>query len=203
MREQVDAKGILESKGVCGELNSLANQNSPLNQYAPGAGTAVASTVGGALNGITQPIDLFQYGLDASWELDLFARVRRSVEQAQASTLAQAEATNDSLVMLEGQVASAYFQVRGAQAVLASQQDNVAAAQQSLDLTQRQKIQGLATELDVDQARAQLDSNQQQLPGYEKQAQQSMNQLSILVGRPPGTLDAMLDTPAPLPRSRR
>jgi NodT family efflux transporter outer membrane factor (OMF) lipoprotein len=125
--------------------------------------------------------------------------VRRSVEQAQASTLAQAEATNDSLVMLEGQVASAHVQVRGAQALLASQQDNVAAAQQSLDLTRRQQIQGLATELDVDQARAQLDSNQQQLPGYEKQAQQAMNQLSILVGQPPGSLDATLRTPMPLP----
>lgn len=199
MREQIGAKGILESKGIYGQLNSLADQNSPLNQYSPGAGNAVASAVGGALNGINQPINLFQYGLDASWELDLFGRVRRSVEQAQASTVAQAEATNDALVMLEGQVAVAYFQVRGAQALLAGQQNNVAAAQQSLDLTHRQQVQGLATELDVAQARAQLASNQQQLPGYEKQAQQAMNQLSILVGQPPGTLDATIGMPAPLP----
>jgi NodT family efflux transporter outer membrane factor (OMF) lipoprotein len=199
MREQIGAKGILESEGIYGKLNSLADQNSPLNQHSPGAGSAVASAVGGALNGITQPVNLFQNGLDASWELDLFGRVRRSVEQAKAFTLAQAEATNDSLVMLEGQVAAAYVQLRGAQALLASQQDNVAAAQQSLDLTRRQQIQGLATELDVDQARAQLDSNQQQLPGYEKHAQQAMNQLSILVGQPPGALDATLRTPMPLP----
>jgi NodT family efflux transporter outer membrane factor (OMF) lipoprotein len=199
MREQIGAKGILESKGIYGQLNSLADQNSPLNQYSPGAGNAVASAVGGALNGINQPISLFQYGLDASWELDLFGRVRRSVEQAQAATLAQAEATNDALVMLEGQVAAAYFQVRGAQALLAGQQDNVAAAQQSLDLTHRQQVQGLATQLDVDQARTQLASNQQQLPGFEKQAQQAMNQLSILAGLPPGALDATLGTPAPLP----
>jgi NodT family efflux transporter outer membrane factor (OMF) lipoprotein len=198
-REQIGAKGILESEGIYGKLNSLADQNSPRNEYSPGAGKAVASAVGGALSSITQPVNLFQNGLDASWELDLFGRVRRSVEQAQASTLAQAEATNDSLVMLEGQVASAYVQVRGAQALLASQQDNVAAAQQSLDLTRRQQIQGLATELDVDQARAQLDSNQQQLPGYEKQTLQAMNQLSILVGQPPGSLDATLRTPMPLP----
>ena len=65
----------------------------------------------------TQPINLYQYGLDASWELDLFGRVRRSVEQAKAQTQAQIEATNDALVMLEGEVANAYVQVRGAQAL--------------------------------------------------------------------------------------
>jgi multidrug efflux system outer membrane protein len=152
-----------------------------------------------ALNKIEQPINLYQYGFDASWELDLFGKVRRSVEQANASTQAQVEATNDALVMLEGQVADAYVQVRGAQALLASQQENVAAAQSSLDLTQRQQRQGLATQLDVDQALTLLGDNQSQLPGYEKQEQQAINQLSVLVGQPPGTLDALLTPAAPMP----
>ncbi len=187
------------STGVFGQLNSLANQNSPLNQFSPGLGNKAGSAIGGALNKIEQPINLYQYGFDASWELDLFGKVRRSVEQAQASTQAQVEATNDALVMLEGQVAQAYVQVRGAQALLASQQENVAAAQSSLDLTQRQQLQGLATQLDVDQALTQLGVQQAQLPGYEKQAQQAINQLSDLVGQPPGALDGVLSTPAPMP----
>jgi multidrug efflux system outer membrane protein len=198
MREQIGAKGVLESTGVTGELNTLADQNSPLNQYSPGLGTKVGSVADSALNKIEQPINLYQYGFDASWELDLFGKVRRSVEQANASTQAQVEATNDALVMLEGQVADAYVQVRGAQALLASQQENVAAAQSSLDLTQRQQRQGLATQLDVDQALTLLGDNQSQLPGYEKQEQQAINQLSVLVGQPPGTLDALL-TPADVP----
>jgi multidrug efflux system outer membrane protein len=199
MREQIGAKGVLESTGVTGELNTLADQNSPLNQYSPGLGTKVGSVADSALNKIEQPINLYQYGFDASWELDLFGKVRRSVEQANASTQAQVEATNDALVMLEGQVADAYVQVRGAQALLASQQENVAAAQSSLDLTQRQQRQGLATQLDVDQALTLLGDNQSQLPGYEKQEQQAINQLSVLVGQPPGTLDALLTPAAPMP----
>ena len=198
--EQIGAKGVLESTGAFGQLNSLADQNSPLNQFSPGLGNKVGSAIGGAVNKIEQPINLYQYGFDASWELDLFGKVRRSVEQAKASTQAQVEATNDALVMLEGQVAQAYVQVRGAQALLASQKENVAAAQSSLDLTQRQQRQGLATQLDVDQALTQLGNQQALLPGYEKQAQQSINQLSDLVGQPPGALDAMLSTPAPMPR---
>jgi multidrug efflux system outer membrane protein len=198
-REQVGAKGVLESSGVYGQLNNLADQNSPLNQFSPGLGNRVADAANGGLNKFEQPINLYQYGLDASWELDLFGRVRRSVEQANASTEAQIEATHDALVMLEGQAADAYVQLRGAQALLKSQQENVASAQSSLDLTQRQQRQGLATGLDVDQALTQLGDQQAQLPGYEKQAQQALNQLSVLVGEPPGTLDAELAPPGSMP----
>jgi NodT family efflux transporter outer membrane factor (OMF) lipoprotein len=199
MREQIGAKGVLESTGATSQINTLSNPNSALNQYSPGLGTEAGSAAGGLLNKIEQPINLYQYGFDASWELDLFGKVRRSVEQAKAQTQAQIEATNDALVMLEGQVADAYVQVRGAQALLASQQENVAAAQSSLDLTQRQQRQGLATQLDVDQALTQLGDNQARLPGYEKQEQQAINQLSVLVGQPPGALDALLTPNAPMP----
>jgi multidrug efflux system outer membrane protein len=198
-REQIGAKGIVESSGVYGQLNSLADQNSPLNQFSPGLGTEASTAGASAINTIEQPINLYQYGFDASWELDLFGKVRRSTEQARASTQAQIEQTNDALVMLEGQVAQAYVQVRGAQALLASQRENVAAAQSSLQLTQRQQRQGLSTGLDVDQAITQLGDQESQLPGYEKQEQQAINQLSDLVGQPPGALDALLATPAPMP----
>ena len=199
MREQLGAKGILESRGVYSELNALADQNSPLNAYRSGLGTQAGTAAGSLLNGVTQPIDLYQYGLDASWELDLFGRVRRSVESARASAQAQAEAATDSLVMLESDVAQSYFQLRGAQTLLATQGENVRTAQGLLDLTIQRQRQGLSTDLDVEQARTQLDTTQQQLPTYEKQIQQAMNRLSILVGQPPGAVDAMLAPFAPVP----
>jgi NodT family efflux transporter outer membrane factor (OMF) lipoprotein len=184
-RDQLGLRGLLLSQGVPGQINSLGNSSSAIN---------------GALNQLSQPVNLYQYGLSSSWELDLFGRVRRSVEQAKASAEAQMEATNDALVMLEGQVAQAYIQLRGAQALTATQQENIRTAQQAFDLTQTRQRQGLATDLDVEQARTQLANFQSLLPGYEKQAQQAMNRLSVLTGQPPGTLDAMLDTSAPLPK---
>jgi len=199
MRNQLGARGLLESAGAYDQLGRLADQDSPLNQYQAGLGNRTSSTVGGALDRLTQPINLFQYGLDASWELDLFGRVRRSVEQARAQTEAQMEATNDALVMLESDVAQAYVQLRGAQALTASQQENVRTAQAAFDLTQRRQRQGLTTELDVEQARTQRADIERQLPGYERQAQQAINRLSVLTGQPPGALDAMLAPPAPLP----
>jgi len=104
------------------------------------------------------------------------------------------------LVMLEGQVAQAYLQLRGAQALTASQQENIRTAQAAFDLTYKRQREGLTTELDVDQARTQLANFQSQLPAYEKQAQQAINRLSVLTGQPPGTLDAMLGPAASLPR---
>jgi multidrug efflux system outer membrane protein len=181
MREQLGLRGLLLSQGA----DKL---------------TGLSPAVGGILNQASQPTNLYQYGLTSSWELDLFGRVRRSVEQAKASTAAQMEATNDALVMLEGQVAQAYVQIRGAQALTLTQQENIRTGQAGLDLTQKRQLQGLATDLDVAQARTQLANYQSQLPAYEKQAQQAMNRLSVLTGQPPGALDAILGPSAPLPK---
>ncbi|HEX2941834.1 MAG TPA: efflux transporter outer membrane subunit [Rhodopila sp.] len=200
MREQLGLKGLLLSQGVYGQLNTLANQGSPTYGISPTTGRALSSGIEGALGPLEAPVNLYSYGLGASWELDLFGRVRRAAEQAQAMTEAQIDATNDALVMLEGQVAQAYVQLRGAQALLASQQENVRTAQEALDLTRRRAREGLTTALDVDQAQTQLADYQSQLPGYEKQAQQAMNMLSVLTGEPPGALDAMLSPDAPLPK---
>ncbi|MEA2728491.1 MAG: hypothetical protein QOF70_2966, partial [Acetobacteraceae bacterium] len=199
MREQLGLRGLLLSKGVYGQLNTLADQSSPLNRISPGLGSTASTAIGGVLNQLEQPVDVYQYGLSSSWELDLFGRVRRSEEQAGARTRAQIEATNDALVMLEGQVAQAYVQLRGAQALTASQQQNVRTAQAAFDLTSKRQRQGLATDLDVEQARTQLADTEFQLPGYEKQSQQAINRLSVLTGQPPGALDAMLGPAAPLP----
>lgn len=199
-RTQLGAKGILESKGVYRQLNTLADQNSPVNQISPGLGNEAGKALGGVLNQITQPTDLYQYGLSASWELDLFGKVRRSVEQASATTQASIEATNDALVMLEGQVAQAYVQLRGAQALAASQRENVRTAREAFELTERRQQHGLTSQLDVEQARTQLEQNEEQLPAFDKQVSQAMNSLSVLIGEPPGAVDAMLVTPAPLPK---
>jgi NodT family efflux transporter outer membrane factor (OMF) lipoprotein len=199
MREELGVKGILESQGAYSGLNSLADANSPINMISPGLGNQLSTSGTGLLNGLTAPVNLYQYGLSSSWELDLFGSVRRSVEEAAASTQAQAEAANDALVMLESQVAETYLRLRAAQALASAQQQDILAAQQFLYLTRNRANLGLTTGLDTLQAQTELDSDTAQLPADQKQAQQAINQLNILVGQPPGTLDPLLDTPAALP----
>ena len=74
MREQLGLRGLLQPRGAYSQLN----------QYGPSRGNQTSTTANGLLNSLTQPVDLFQYALNASWELDLFGRVRRSLEQANA-----------------------------------------------------------------------------------------------------------------------
>ena len=197
-REQLGAKGILESEGVYRDLNDLADAAAPLAGTSVSRST-IASTGDQALNPIIEPFNIFQYGLSASWELDLFGRVRRSVEQAQATAQGQVEAVNDSLTSLESEVAEAYVQLRGAQALTASQEQNIISAQATLALTDNRRSRGLSTSLDVDQARTQLLTLEKQLPVYDQETRQAINRLSVLIGREPGTLDARLLQPAPLP----
>ena len=200
MREQLGLQGILESAGVYRQFNALSNSTQGSSQLGSlGLSSGSGSSNSGLLNSLTQPIDLFQYGLSASWELDLFGRVRRSVEQARAQAEAQAEAANDALTSLESEVAQAYVQLRGAQALQASQEENIRSAQSSLSLTERRQREGLSTAIDVEQARTQVLNNQRQLPEYDKQRLQAINRLNVLIGAVPGTLDDRLTQPAPVP----
>lgn len=199
MRDQLGAKGFLESDGVYDKVNQLGAPNSPVDAIAPGAGATLQNGANNLLNQLTAPINLWQVGFDASWELDLFGRVRRSVEAAQAQTSEAIESRNDALVSLEAEVAQTYMQLRGAQALHDITVSLVDQQREIVELTQSQAKVGLASELDLKSAVAQLAQTQAQLPQYEQQITQALNGLAYLVGEPPGALEAQLATPAALP----
>src|SRR5690606_14500845 len=148
------------------------------------------------LDQITQPTGLFQVGFDASWELDLFGRVRRAEEAAQAQTDAVIESRNDALVSLQAEVAQAYAQLRGAQAMRQVLQNELNVARDTLDLTQSRQRSGLASQMDVANQQTQLAQLESRLPSTERQERQASNALAVLLGLTPGALDAELSAPA-------
>jgi outer membrane protein, multidrug efflux system len=198
-REQLGAKGFLQEAGVYNKVDQLGAPNSPVNAIAPGAGATLENGVNGALNTLTSPINLWQVGFDASWELDLFGRVRRSVEAANAQTEAAVESRNDALVSLEAEVAQTYMQLRGAQALHEITQSLVDQQSGIVKLTQSQAKVGLATDVDVKSAVSQLAQTQAQLPQYDQQIAQALNGLAYLLGEPPGALADELSKPAAIP----
>jgi len=118
-----------------------------LGNLGGGSGVAIPS--------YPNPYDQFQVGFDASWELDLFGRVRRSVEAADADAQASVEDANGTLVSLEGEVARAYIDLRSAQAHRTITQDNLD-TQHEIEVLARQKLHaGLGNDLDVSNAAAQ------------------------------------------------
>ena len=198
-REQLGAKGFLESDGVYDDVNRLGAPDSPVNRFAPGAGPAVQRGAMNALNQLTDPMNLWQAGFDASWELDLFGRVRRSVEAANAQTQAAIESRHDAQVSLEAEVAETYLQLRGAQALRAIAQALIDEQRQVVELARNSARHGLESELNVERADAQRTQTEALLPQYDQQIAQAENGLAVLVGVAPGALDVPLDTPAALP----
>ena len=197
-RQQLGLRGILQSRGALGAVNGLRG-NASLENADPGLSNRAADALSNGLNAATRPINLFQAAFDAEWELDLFGRIRRSEEQAGAQTRATIENSNDALVTLLGDVVQTYSGLRAAQALAAAQETNIAAARNLLGLTQRRQRNGLSPQIDVENQRAQLTTYEAQLQPFAAQAQQAMNRLAVLMGRPPGMLDDELGPPRPIP----
>ena len=166
---------------------------------ASGANGAFGNSTGAVQGKGVKPFDLYQGGFDASWEVDLWGGVARSVESAAASTEAANEATRATLLTSLAEVARDYIQLRGIQAQLAIARDNVRTARQSLDLTQQRAAGGVTTDLDVANASAQLRTTLSQIPTLEQQEAQTINALSLLLGQPPNALRDELVTSKPVP----
>jgi len=132
--------------------------------------------------------NLFLVGLDASWELDIWGRVRRSVEAADATLEAAEDNRRDVLVIVLAEVARNFVEVRAVQERLLIAQDNIQAQQDVVDLTRARLDAGLATEVDVSQARALLATTQAQVPALQAARDQAIHRLAVLIGDAPATL---------------
>jgi multidrug efflux system outer membrane protein len=145
----------------------------------------------------------YNAGFDATWELDLFGRVRRGVEAARAQVEGQEATLRDAQVSVTAEVARTYFELRGEQAELAVLQRNAANQQQTVDLTSSLLDAGRGTELDTSRAKAQLDSTLATIPPLRATIEKSIHRLSVLTGREPDALAAALAAPGNLPELPR
>lgn len=143
--------------------------------------------------------NLHDYGFGAFWEIDVFGRIRRQVEAADATAQASVEAYRDVLVSLYAEVALAYVNLRSSQERLRLAHANVGAQEDTLQLTQDRFSAGLVSALDVAQAESNLANTRSLIPTIERDLDQSLNRLAVLLGRHPGSLHAELGEPAPIP----
>ena len=142
---------------------------------------------------------LFEIGFDASWELDFFGGVRNSVKAATAEVQAAEESRRDVLVTLVAEVARHYITLRGYQRQLAVTRSNITTQLDTRDLTAVRAKAGLATELDVSRAEAQLASTEAAVPELEGLIDNRAHRISVLLAKPPGALLAELQTVEPIP----
>jgi len=153
-----------------------------------------------SLGGAGKVFNVFQAGFDANWEVDVFGGNRRAVEAADASVEAAENDRNAFLVSLMGEVGLEYVTYRSLQQRIALANQNLGAQQKTLDLTRRLFGAGLAPELDVQRAAAQVATTASTIPLLVQQAAQAMHALSVLIGEPPMTLRDELAAVGPIPK---
>ncbi|MEW5979304.1 MAG: efflux transporter outer membrane subunit [Acidobacteriota bacterium] len=143
--------------------------------------------------------NVFQGNVSALWELDVFGGVRRGVEAATADVAAAEENRRDVLVIVAGDVGQAYAQLRGFQRRLEIANQNIDTQQETLELTRARAQAGLATELDVSRAAAQLEATRAVVPSLLSGIEVAIHRLSVLLGEEPGALRKELETPGAIP----
>ena len=132
--------------------------------------------------------DWYMAGLDATWELDLFGSIRRSVESAQADLEASSADMHGVLTSLTAEVALNYIELRTYQQRLQVALNNIATQKKTYDLNNSRFKAGLIDELDLQQSLRNLEQTKAQVSGLEAAIRAAENNLSVLLGQVPGAL---------------
>jgi NodT family efflux transporter outer membrane factor (OMF) lipoprotein len=146
-----------------------------------------------------QEFTSWRAGFDASWELDLFGRTRRSVEAARARTGSAVWSRRDVQVSITAEVADAYLALRTLQHRMATAELEVARQQRALELVDARVRGGLVTGQDLAQQRSELDTAKAAIPPLRAQAEVQIHKIGVLTGDSPESLIADLSPAGALP----
>jgi NodT family efflux transporter outer membrane factor (OMF) lipoprotein len=198
---QVAGLRIVESRA---QMAVTTGRIWPQVQVATGSATAVGlsrNALGLGSLPIPRNFGDFQIGFDAAWELDFWGKYRRGIESARASVLGTMADYESALVSLTAEVARAYVSVRTFEVLIQEAQDNAKVQEEALKIAESRFTNGATSELDVTQARSLLESTHATIPQLQASLQQAQNALATLLGRPTGTVDALLAGPKQIPRA--
>jgi outer membrane protein, multidrug efflux system len=141
----------------------------------------------------------YNAGLDASWEVPIFGGLRDAASGAAADAASAAANLEATQVTLTAEVALNYINLRAYQERLRIARDNVASQEETLQITDWRTQAGLASSLDVEQARANLEQSRASIPSLESGCAEAAHRLAVLTGQAPGMLRERLASAQPLP----
>ncbi|MFO1311395.1 MAG: efflux transporter outer membrane subunit [Burkholderiales bacterium] len=199
---KIAAANVEQAAGV---VTSVKSPLYPQVGYQGNAGRARFSQNGTSSlpDGVSNPTAFYQVLAGASWEIDLWGKVRRQTEAAQANLLATEEARRGVILTLVANVAASYLQLRGLDEQLAMAQRTLKTYRESLDLMELRFKYGRVSEMNVEQARARYETAAAQIPQIRRDIAVLEDSLSILVGKPPGPIPRGKSifelTPPPIP----
>ena len=159
-------------------------RNTNDNVFPVGGGALPSS--GGKGGGLSLSHENVDIGL--KWEVDLWGRIRRSIESARAQLLSKAENQRAVILGLVSTVAQTYFDIRGLDYEVEITKRTLKAWDESVRLSELRFKQGVIPKLDLDRFQAERAGTAAQLADLERQVVQTENRLSILLGRKPSEI---------------
>jgi NodT family efflux transporter outer membrane factor (OMF) lipoprotein len=189
-RQVAASAGLPHIEGQSSATDNRASPNGVLSLLTPAPGA---------------PLDygLFKDGLMSSWQLDLFGRVRRAVEAADANTLAAVENRHGVALAAVAELAQSYMQLRGTQNLIGIAKRHLRLVEENEELVNTRFANGVATTLDLAQARAQQATIAATLPPLRTREAELINAIGLLLGDTPRALEAELRRAQILPRVPR
>jgi len=139
------------------------------------------------------------FGAAAGWEIDIWGKLRRAIQSADDSYLASIADYDNVLVSLTADVAANYVQLRTLQKQIVIARANVEREREAVAIARARFEGGVVSERDVDQALNVLTATEATVPQLTIQIAQAKNEITLLLGLPPGQLDGMLAGPADIP----
>jgi NodT family efflux transporter outer membrane factor (OMF) lipoprotein len=181
----------LRGETAAGQWPTLDVEGSHSRQRS--SGTLGTQTFGGSTRSV------FDVGLGASWEIDLFGGNRRATEADQARLESEIERRRATLLSLLAETARTYHEVRGIQKRIAITENNIRLQSQTFELVENLFRLGEASEFDISRARGQLRTTEARLPVLDAALRGGIFRLSVLIGEVPNGLLDELMAPGILP----
>src|SRR5450830_88517 len=196
---QAAASRLAQSRAARGVAGAAQAPTLDVNgAYSRARNSAQGLSDASGLNG-QSAYNLWQSNLDASWELDLWGRVRREVEVADARSNVAQEQQRGVLLAVTAETARDYIALRGAQQSLAITGQLLAIARRTQELTGIRRQLGTGTDLDVAEAAAHVATIEARLPPLQQHEAQLVNAISLLLALPPQALQAELAVAGKIP----
>lgn len=146
----------------------------------------------------TRFFDTWSTGLNLAWEVDLWGRLRRSIDAADANVEASQADANAILVVLIADVAATYIEIRSFDERIRMAQENVKIQDKSYGIAERKRTL-LKAEIDEKQALSNLEDTRALIPALERQRRNAINRLAVLLGTTPDRMAEWVEGSGSLP----
>ncbi|MDE6485709.1 MAG: efflux transporter outer membrane subunit [Duncaniella sp.] len=160
------------------------------------------SRTSGAMTTVNSPASsssYFSLGIDMSWQIDLFGKITAQTRDRDALFKASRVQYEGMMLSVSAEIATCYFNLRVLQAQKQVADEHLASQEKIVSITEVRYETGLASKLDVAQARALLYSTRATLPALDKAINNTVNAIALLLGVYPGEIAPKLEKPTALP----